>query len=97
MRFFSYSASWRVLRSQSDLYFFLKYRCNILNSGLLGGCLCCSKRLLISGDHRILKCGTELRVNGMHDITVGIVGIFAAGHDNEKAISCMNDLDIMHS
>ena len=38
----------------------------------------------------------EFGVDGMDDITVRAVGIFAAGHHDEITISGINDLDVMY-
>ena len=58
---------------------------------------CRSGQLYLVGiDYGIFELGAELRVDGMNDVAVGAVGIFPAWHDNEIAVACMNDLDIVY-
>jgi hypothetical protein len=32
----------------------------------------------------------------MYDVTVGVVGILAAGHNDKVLVSCVNDLDVVY-
>ena len=47
-------------------------------------------------DNCLLKSGSEIRVDGVDDVTVGAVGIFAGGHNDKISFSCVNDLDVVN-
>ena len=52
---------------------------------------------MIGVDNRLLKRGSEVGVDRMNDVSVCSVGVLPRGHNDEISVSCINDLDVVHS
>lgn len=50
---------------------------------------------MIRIDNSLLKLRSELRIDGVYDVTVGSVGVLSRGHNNEISLSCVNDLYVV--
>ena len=51
---------------------------------------------VICVDNCLLELLSEFDVDRMNDITVGAVGIFSGGHNDEKSLSCINNLNVVY-
>ena len=70
----------------------------LVKSGILLVRLCSKCYfLVISGDDCLLQRSTELSVDGMGNISVGFVGIFATGHYDKVFVARIDDFDVMDS
>ena len=58
--------------------------------------LCGNELNVVRIDHRLLKGGSEISVDGVHDIAVGSVGVFSRGHYDEVSLSCVDDLNVVY-
>ena len=58
--------------------------------------LCGNELYVIGIDHTALYLGSEIRVDGMYDVAVGAVGIFAGGHNDKISVACVNYLDVVN-
>ena len=47
-------------------------------------------------DYSFLESSSEIRVNGMHDIAIGSVGILSRGHYDKVSVSCVDHLYIVY-
>ena len=79
--------------SRSDRYLLFDRYGSVL--ALLSGCLCGGDRSVVCFKHGALQLASELSIDGVNDVTVCLIGILAARHNDEISVARIDDLDIV--